>query len=59
MFNSLSDKSSSSNSSNDLDWIEASIQDIAKEIEYAEGETRPKISIPEQESPKLSFEKLE
>ncbi len=50
MFNSLSDKSSSSQSSNDFDWIEASIKNIAEEIEYAPGQSRPKISIPQQSS---------
>ncbi len=60
MYNSLSDKSSSSNQSADFDWIEASIKDIAEEIEYAPGQVRPMVSIPKQHSEeekclKLSF----
>ncbi len=60
MYNSLSDKSSSSNQSNDFDWIEASIKDIAEEIEYAPGQVRPMVAIPKQLSEeekclKLSF----
>ncbi len=63
MYNSLSDKSSSSNQSNDFDWIEASIKDIAEEIEYAPSQVRPMVSIPKQHSEeekclKLSFREM-
>ena len=62
MFNNSleSNSNNSSSSTMDLDWIEASISNIADEIEYAPSQVRAKVSLPEQSSPKkLCFDAMD